>query len=109
VRIILDEDIPRELASRFSTGEHNAVHVEDLGWKGIKNGDLLRRISGSYDVLITGDTNMPQQQNLALFDVAIIQLRPRLKVIDQLLPLVPKALAALPIAPRHQVTVIEPD
>lgn len=52
---------------------------------------------------------MPNQQNLALFDLAIIQLRPRLKVIEQLLPLIPKALAAIPTVPKHEVTLIEPD
>ncbi len=58
MRVILDEDIPRSLTSLFREGGHDAIHIEDLGWKGIKNGELLDRISGTYDVLVTGDTNM---------------------------------------------------
>ena len=63
MKIIFDEDIPRELTPFFGTGGHEAVHVEDFGWKGITNGDLLQRISGAYDALITDDTNMRRQQN----------------------------------------------
>ena len=62
----------------------------------------LDRISGTYDVLVTGDTNMAHQQDLARFDVAIVQLQPRLKVIGQLVPLIPQALLALSDAPRHR-------
>jgi predicted nuclease of predicted toxin-antitoxin system len=108
MKLILDEDLPHELISAFRDAGHEVVHVEDLGWKGIKNGDLLGRISGTYDVLVTSDSNMPHQQNLGRFDVAIVQLHPRLKVIAQLLPLVPAALEAIPSAPKRAVTIIEP-
>ncbi|MBA2489527.1 MAG: hypothetical protein H0V36_09475 [Chloroflexi bacterium] len=62
----------------------------------------MDRISGTYDVLVTGDANMAHQQDLARFDVAIVQLQPRLKVIGQLVPLIPQALLALSDAPRHR-------
>ena len=34
---------------------HDVDTVVGRGWAGIKNGDLLRRMSGDYDVLITMD------------------------------------------------------
>lgn len=108
MKLVLDEDIPRQLVRPFEVAGHTVVHLEQLGWKGIRNGELLRRISGVYDVLVTGDTNMPHQQNLAIFDIAIIQLRPHLKVVDQLMLLIPAALEAILSAPKHVVTVIEP-
>lgn len=108
MRLILDEDLPRDLISHFRTDDHEVVHVEDLGWKGIRNSELLRRISGDYDALITGDTNMRHQQELSSCDVAVIVLHPRLKVIDQLLAVVPAALSALPTAPRGEATIIRP-
>lgn len=108
MRLILDEDLPRELAPLFRTGDHEVVHVEDLGWKGIRNSELLRRISGEYDALITGDTNMRHQQELSKYDVAVIVLHPRLKVIQQLMAMVPAALSALPSAPRGEATSIQP-
>lgn len=87
MRLIFDEDLPRDLLPLFESGDDEVVHVEDLGWKGISNGDLLSRISGKYDVLVTGDTNMRYQQNLAGYDVAVIVLRPQIKVLDQLVAL----------------------
>lgn len=50
MKLVLDEDIPRQLARRFEEAGHTAVHLEQLGWKGIKNGDLLRRISGELSL-----------------------------------------------------------
>jgi len=49
---------------------------------------------------------MRHQQQLARFDVAVIVLHPRLKVIDQLVELVPAALSAISTAPRGQATII---
>ncbi len=109
MRMILDEDLPRDLVAAFRQHGHDVVHVEDLGWKGIRNGDLLTRISGQYDVLVTGDTNMRHQQNLARYDVAVVVLQPRLKVLDQVLTLIPAMLAALPKAPKGEATTITTD
>jgi hypothetical protein len=74
VRIIVDDDSPRQLTALFAEGGHEVVHVEELGWKGITNGELLRRASGEFDILVTGDTNMPFQQPLGQFDIAVVQL-----------------------------------
>lgn len=41
---------------------------------GIRNGDLLDRLEGMYDVLITADKNLRYQQNLAARKVAIVEL-----------------------------------
>lgn len=109
MKLILDEDLPRDLLTAFKRIDHDVVHVEDLGWKGIRNGDLLSRISGQYDVLVTGDTNMRHQQNLARYDVAVVVLQPRLKVLEQLLALIPAMVAALPKAPKGEATIIKVD
>jgi predicted nuclease of predicted toxin-antitoxin system len=109
MKLILDEDLPHDLLKAFKGTDHEVVHVEDLGWKGIRNGDLLRRISGTYDALITGDTNMRYQQNLARYDVAIVVLQPRVKVLEQLLALIPATLAAIPKVPKGEATIIAVD
>ena len=68
MRVVIDEDIPASLTPRFRVGGHTANHVEDLGLKGKHNGVLLAAISGSADILVTGDTNLGHQQNLKKFD-----------------------------------------
>ena len=108
MRLIFDEDLPRDLLRHFERQGHEVVHVEELGWKGVRNSELLARTSGEYDVLTTGDTNMRHQQNLARYQIAVVVLQPRVKVLEQLIALVPDALAELSVAPIGQATVIRP-
>jgi predicted nuclease of predicted toxin-antitoxin system len=105
MRLILDENLPVSLLDRFGP-EHETDHVERLGWKGLKNGELLRRISGQYDALLTGDTNLQHQQNLAQFDVAVIVIRPGRNLPADFVALIPDVLAALPAAPRGAATIV---
>jgi hypothetical protein len=46
MRFIFDENLPVDLVQSFESPP-DVEHVEELGWKGIKNGDLLGRISGN--------------------------------------------------------------
>ena len=57
------------------------------------NGQLLRRISGDFDVFITIDKSIQHQQNLAAFDVRIALLRVRSNDIVDIEPVIPRLLA----------------
>lgn len=106
MRVLLDENIPVELAKDLT--DHEVVHVKDLGWKGISNGELLRRADNShFDALITGDSGLPNQQNLPRFEIAVIQLRPRRLVIDQVRAMAPAIDEAVRSASRGALIVIE--
>ena len=48
--------------------------VQELGWAGITNGELLRLAENQFDVFITSDKNIPYQQNLSGRRLAIVQL-----------------------------------
>ncbi len=109
MRIFLDEDVPNELSPDFRAGGHEVVHIDDVQKKGTKNGALLAFISGKFDVLVTADTNLEFQQNLPKFDISVILLHPVRKTVEQLRSLIPAALAAMPTAPRHEVTRIRPE
>jgi predicted nuclease of predicted toxin-antitoxin system len=106
MRVVIDEDIPASLTPRFRAGGYTVDHVEDIGLKGTHNGVLLAAISGSADILVTGDTSLGHQQNLKLFDLAIILVRPPRLVVDQIIPLIPEVVAAFETAKRHAVTTI---
>lgn len=106
MRLIFDEDLPRDLPSYFTAEGHDVVHVEDLGWKGIRNSELLTRVAGVYDALLTGDTNMRHQQNLAKYDVAVVVLQPRFKRLAELIDLVPDVLSQLEQAPKGAATIV---
>ena len=76
MRIVVDEDIPKELTPLFGGPGFLVEHVEDIGLKGTKNGMLLATLSGNCDILVTGDTNLGRQQNLRRFDIAIVLIHP---------------------------------
>ena len=71
-KIILDENIPHALRKTLSV--HAVTTVQREGWGGIKNGELMQRIDGRFDVFITADKNLRYQQNLVNRKIAIIEL-----------------------------------
>jgi hypothetical protein len=95
VRVLLDEQLPRQLA-RELTG-HDVRTVRQQNWAGLKNGELLRRAADDqFDVLVTADQNLEFQQNLAGSRLGVIVLVASSNALEDLLPLVPKLLAAIP-------------
>lgn len=55
MRILLDECIDRKLAREFVS--HEIVTVPQMGWSGIKNGQLLSLAETEFDVFLTVDCN----------------------------------------------------
>ncbi|HEY2919559.1 MAG TPA: hypothetical protein VGK77_11270, partial [Candidatus Binatia bacterium] len=51
--------------------------VPEMGWAGIKNGDLLALAEKQFEVFVTVDRNLSIQQNLTLYNIAVIVLRGR--------------------------------
>lgn len=72
MRILLDESLPRHLAAEFPA--HEVQTVRQMGWSGLKNGDLLERASGRFDAMLTADQNLEHQQNLERFNIAVVVL-----------------------------------
>ena len=93
MRVLLDESIPIDFANNL-TGL-DAETVIGLGWAGLKNGALLRRATGQFQVLVTMDKNLQFQQNLAAHAVGVVLVRAISNRIDDLRPLVPQILEAI--------------
>ena len=94
MRVLLDEDIPIRLRFHFST-EMNVETVEYRGWKGLKNGALLHAAQAHFDVLVTMDNHLPDQQPLQRFDLAVAILRAPSKQLEDLLTLMPELTRTL--------------
>ena len=63
MRVLLDEQLPRQLATELT--DHEVRTVQQQGWAGLTNGELLRRAADEgFQVLITADQNLEFQQNL---------------------------------------------
>jgi hypothetical protein len=102
VRVLLDECVDRRLATDI--GGHDVTTVPDAGWAALKNGELLSRAQRDFDVFVTVDRNLPSQQDLSRFSIAVVILRASSNRVDHLRPLVPQLLSALPRAKRGAAT-----
>ena len=92
MRVLLDERPPVDLALELAG--HDVDTVVGRGWAGIKNGDLLRRMSGDYDVLITMDRGIEFQQSIAGFPFGLVIVQAASNRLQHLRALVPVILAA---------------
>lgn len=70
MKILIDENLPRYL-KRVLAG-HNVSTVQEMGWSGIKNGELLKLAEPIFDLFLTADKNIRYQQNLKGRQLAII-------------------------------------
>jgi hypothetical protein len=61
--------------------------VSGRGWSGIKNGELLRRTSGQYDILVTMDRSIEFQQRISTSPFGIVLVHAPSNRIDHLRPL----------------------
>ena len=100
MRILLDESVPGRLGSLL-TG-HSAVTVQRRGWASIRNGKLLALAAGEFDVLLTADKGMGDQQNLAALPVSILTVIAPSNRLEDLAAAVAANLATLaePPPPR---------
>lgn len=73
MRILLDESAPRQLKQLLSG--HVVETVPENGWASKRNGELLGlAVEGGFDVFVTPDANLPRQQDLSKFDIAVVVL-----------------------------------
>jgi len=93
VRVLLDEHLPLDLARELHG--HDVHTVVGRGWAGIKNGELLRLMRDTYDVLVTMDRNLEFQQNLSVLPFGVILVHAPSNRMVHLRPLVPIVLDAL--------------
>jgi hypothetical protein len=104
LRVLLDECVDSRLAA--SLGLFEVRTVADQGWMGITNGQLLSRAAAEFDVFVTVDRNLPFQQHLPKFDIAVILLRSKTNRIVDLVALVPELVSVIPNAKAGVVTPI---
>lgn len=94
MRILLDECVDERLRRLFPLQECQTARFVNLA--GLKNGDLLEAAEAAgFDVLITVDQNIPDQQDLSGRRIALLILCGPTNRLRDLEPLVPAALAAL--------------
>jgi predicted nuclease of predicted toxin-antitoxin system len=101
MRVLLDEQLPVDLASQLRG--HTVETVADRGWAGLKNGELLNRMRGDFDVLVTMDRGIEFQQQVSMLPFGVVVVRARSNRLQHLSPLVPAIVAAISAAKPGQI------
>ena len=105
MRVLFDQGTPVPLRTHLFAHEISTAY--ELGWGGLKNGELLQQAtSQGFHVLVTTDQNLKYQQNLASRRIAIIVLGatswPR---IQKILPSIIEAIRVIKPNDYIEITV----
>ena len=102
MRVLLDEQLPRQLAAHLIG--HDVRTVQQQHWAGLKNGELLRQAEGAgFDAFLTADQNLEFQQDLRTSKLRVVALCAVSNALEDLLPLIPSVLALIAAAKPGQV------
>ncbi len=70
-------------------------HASRQGWSGKQNGELLALAESAFEVLVTVDSNLEYQQNLAGRNISVVVLICRSNRLFDLRPLFPLCATAI--------------
>jgi predicted nuclease of predicted toxin-antitoxin system len=95
MRILLDENIPAKVNYDFGKGQE-VRSIKEMQWLGKKNGELLGLAAfNGFDVVITLDKNLKNQQNLGKVSLKFIVLLAKNNKPETIQPFVEKIKALL--------------
>ena len=85
MKTLLDEQMDIRMKGHLAGSDIYTLH--DLGWLGLKNGELLDNMKAEgFELLITADKNLPFQQNLAALPFTLLLIdTPTLLFVHQVL------------------------
>ena len=94
MKLLVDECVDERLRLLFPGHDCQTARFANLS--GLKNGRLLEAAeTAGFDVLITVDQNIPDQQNLTQRSIALVILSGRTNRLRDLEILVPAAISAV--------------
>lgn len=107
--ILLDENLlSKKLKKPFLDVGHTVQNVEDMGWRGTKDRELLALANVfPFDVFITSDKNLPYQQNLQNLALRVVVLNASSTRPNHLLPLITQIIPLLQFLVPGSITLID--
>ena len=106
MKLLLDENLPKRLKQDFP--EYEIFTVNDKGWNGKKNGELLSlMISEKFSALLTFDKNLQFQQNFKKYSLPVMVLNATDNTYLTLHELVPNIKKALDVGLPPGVTEVK--
>jgi predicted nuclease of predicted toxin-antitoxin system len=108
VRILLDECVPARLRKAFPG--HSVQSVTQSGWRTSKDGPLLSFAASRFDVFVTVDRKLEQQNDLGKFKVGFVIARVpnnRLDGFEPIFELLKEA--AEKVRPGEVIHIVSPE
>ncbi len=103
MKILLDECVTKKLKRHFPP-EFEVATVTESNLSGFKNGKLLAAAEKlGFDVLLTVDKNLQNQQKISRFSLTLVVLDVQKINITFMLPLLPRILKQLPFVEKGKV------
>ncbi len=103
MRVLLDESVPRRLASAFPESFGTRT-VQQMGWAGCTNGELLRLAADhGFDVLVTVDQGFAYQQNVRDLPIPVVIMIAARTRLQELRPLVAEVIVVLSGDPGRRI------
>ena len=104
MKILLDECVDQRF--RRDLVGHDVATVQESGWAGKKNGEILALAAKTYQVFITVDRNLYFQQNFSDFNIAVLVLVASTNRPADLKPLAKEVSSEFPLLKPGQVSLI---
>jgi len=95
MKVLIDECAPKKLKSVLTANGYDCATVQEAGWSGKENGELLADADGRFDALVTVDQNIYYQQNLTERKIAVVIIRASSNRLEDLEPYFPACVLAL--------------
>ena len=108
MKVLIDECAPKALKTFLAKHGHECRTVQEAGWSGKQNGELLALTETAFDVLVTVDTNLRYQQNLAGRKIAIVVIQSSSSRLDHLVQFFPACVSALHEIKPGEVVLVGP-
>lgn len=105
MKILLDECVTKHLKRHLP--EFEVATVREMQWSGIKNGRLMALCAeNGFDVLLTIDKNLANQQNLNLYPLTVAVLNSLSSTVEELVTFLPAFRAQAVSFEKHKAYVI---
>src|SRR5436190_9699268 len=104
MRILIDHCLDWRLGR--SPPYHTVRSVGKLRWSHLKDRALLTKAQSVFDVLVTSDQNLPYQQNLRMFRLAVVVLDVPSNRLEDCLSKMPILISKLPYLVKGGAIVI---
>ena len=108
MRVLLDENLDWRLI-RYFDADFQVTTVARLGWKGMRNGELLQGAAAAFDVLVTMDRSIEHQQNLGQYAIGVIIIAARSNRLKDVQPAMLRVNQVLKVVQPGQIIHVAAD